>query len=133
MENSAVLPAHWAESRTDHPKEPSFPPQGASDKSRRMASGSARRTTRGMMRAWAGLACNVPGSIVVGLLECTGGDRNAGRLGRTFQAGGTEEAEVMRPLRKEQLGKVRTKIVATVGPASSDPAILRPMVEAGVD
>jgi pyruvate kinase len=39
----------------------------------------------------------------------------------------------MRPLRKEQLGKVRTKIVATVGPASSDAAILRQMVEAGVD
>lgn len=35
--------------------------------------------------------------------------------------------------RREQLGKVRTKIVATVGPASSDPAILRRMVEAGVD
>jgi pyruvate kinase len=39
----------------------------------------------------------------------------------------------MRPFRKEQLGKVRTKIVATLGPASSDPAILRQMVEAGVD
>jgi pyruvate kinase len=39
----------------------------------------------------------------------------------------------MRPFRKEQLGKVRTKIVATVGPASSDPAILQQMVEAGVD
>jgi pyruvate kinase len=39
----------------------------------------------------------------------------------------------MRPFRKEQLGKVRTKIVATVGPASSDPAVLRCMVEAGVD
>ena len=39
----------------------------------------------------------------------------------------------MKSFRKEQLGKVRTKIVATVGPASSDPAILRQMVEAGVD
>ena len=33
----------------------------------------------------------------------------------------------------EPLGKVRTKIVATVGPASRDPAVLREMVEAGVD
>ena len=33
----------------------------------------------------------------------------------------------------EPLGKVRTKIVATVGPASRDPATLRAMVEAGVD
>jgi pyruvate kinase len=33
----------------------------------------------------------------------------------------------------EPLGKVRTKIVATVGPASREPAILRAMVEAGVD
>ena len=39
----------------------------------------------------------------------------------------------MRPFRKEQLGKVRTKIVATVGPASSDPVSLKRMVEAGVD
>jgi pyruvate kinase len=39
----------------------------------------------------------------------------------------------MKPFRKGQLGKVRTKIVATVGPASSDPAILGQMVEAGVD
>jgi pyruvate kinase len=39
----------------------------------------------------------------------------------------------MRALRREQLGKVRTKIVATVGPASSDPAVLSEMVEAGVD
>ncbi len=39
----------------------------------------------------------------------------------------------MKSFRKEQLGKVRTKIVATVGPASSDPAVLRQMVEAGVD
>lgn len=39
----------------------------------------------------------------------------------------------MRSFRREQLGKVRTKIVATVGPASSDPAVLREMVEAGVD
>src|SRR5262249_44721137 len=33
----------------------------------------------------------------------------------------------------EPLGKVRTKIVATVGPASRDPAVLRQMVESGVD
>ena len=33
----------------------------------------------------------------------------------------------------EPLGKVRTKIVATVGPASRDPAVLREMIEAGVD
>src|SRR5690349_17703413 len=33
----------------------------------------------------------------------------------------------------EPLGKVRTKIVATVGPASREPTILRAMVEAGVD
>jgi len=33
----------------------------------------------------------------------------------------------------EPLGKVRTKIVATVGPASRDPAMLRRLVEAGVD
>ncbi len=33
----------------------------------------------------------------------------------------------------EPLGKVRTKIVATVGPASRDPAVLRKLVEAGVD
>ncbi len=39
----------------------------------------------------------------------------------------------MKSFRKEQLGKVRTKIVATLGPASSDPAILGQMVEAGVD
>ncbi len=39
----------------------------------------------------------------------------------------------MKPFHKEQLGKVRTKIVATVGPASSDPAVLKQMVEAGVD
>jgi pyruvate kinase len=34
---------------------------------------------------------------------------------------------------RERLGRVRTKIVATVGPASRDPAVLREMVEAGVD
>jgi pyruvate kinase len=34
---------------------------------------------------------------------------------------------------REPLGKVRTKIVATVGPASSDPTILRALVQAGVD
>ena len=39
----------------------------------------------------------------------------------------------MKPFHKEGLGKVRTKIVATVGPASSDPAVLKQMVEAGVD
>ena len=39
----------------------------------------------------------------------------------------------MRSFHKEQLGKVRTKIVATVGPASSDPLVMRQMVEAGVD
>src|SRR4051794_3245166 len=33
----------------------------------------------------------------------------------------------------EPLGRVRTKIVATVGPASREPALLRQMVEAGVD
>jgi pyruvate kinase len=33
----------------------------------------------------------------------------------------------------EPLGKVRTKIVATVGPASRDPGILRELAEAGVD
>jgi pyruvate kinase len=34
---------------------------------------------------------------------------------------------------REPLGKVHTKIVATVGPASRDPATLRALVEAGVD
>jgi len=34
---------------------------------------------------------------------------------------------------KEQFGKVRTKIVATIGPASSDPAVVTALVEAGVD
>ncbi|APW62149.1 pyruvate kinase [Paludisphaera borealis] len=33
----------------------------------------------------------------------------------------------------EPMGKVRTKIVATVGPASRDPAMLRRLAEAGVD
>ena len=33
----------------------------------------------------------------------------------------------------EPLGKVRTKIVATVGPASRSPAVLREMIEAGVN
>jgi pyruvate kinase len=33
----------------------------------------------------------------------------------------------------EPLGKVRTKIVATVGPASREPSVLRQLVEAGVD
>ena len=39
----------------------------------------------------------------------------------------------MKSFHKEQLGKVRTKIVATVGPASTDPLVMRQMVEAGVD
>ncbi len=39
----------------------------------------------------------------------------------------------MKPTNKEQFGKVRTKIVATIGPASSDPAIVRAMVMAGAD
>ena len=34
---------------------------------------------------------------------------------------------------KEPLGRVRTKIVATLGPASRDPQTLRALVEAGVD
>jgi pyruvate kinase len=34
---------------------------------------------------------------------------------------------------KEQFGIVRTKIVATIGPASSDPLVVKEMVEAGVD
>ncbi|MBV8311540.1 MAG: hypothetical protein JO344_14255, partial [Planctomycetaceae bacterium] len=33
----------------------------------------------------------------------------------------------------EPLGRVRTKIVATLGPASRDPAMLRKLVEAGAD
>jgi len=36
-------------------------------------------------------------------------------------------------LRREPLGKVRTKIVATVGPASRAPEALRALIEAGVD
>jgi pyruvate kinase len=39
----------------------------------------------------------------------------------------------VKSMHKEKLGTVRTKIVATVGPASSDPAIMQQMVEAGVD
>ena len=42
-------------------------------------------------------------------------------------------APTIESLHKEHLGKVRTKIVATVGPASSAPATMRAMVEAGVD
>jgi len=42
-------------------------------------------------------------------------------------------ALTMTSFHKEQLGKVRTKIVATVGPASLEPSMLRAMVEAGVD
>lgn len=34
---------------------------------------------------------------------------------------------------REPLGKVRTKIVATVGPASRSPAMVRALIEAGVD
>jgi pyruvate kinase len=39
----------------------------------------------------------------------------------------------MRTFHKEELGKVHTKIVATVGPACADPVVMRQMVEAGVD
>jgi pyruvate kinase len=39
----------------------------------------------------------------------------------------------MKSFHKEQLGTVRTKIVATIGPASTDPQIMRQMVDAGVD
>ena len=39
----------------------------------------------------------------------------------------------MKSFHKEQLGTVRTKIVATIGPASIDPLVMRQMVEAGVD
>jgi pyruvate kinase len=39
----------------------------------------------------------------------------------------------MKYTHKEQFGKVRTKIVATIGPASSDPAVVTALVEAGVD
>jgi pyruvate kinase len=39
----------------------------------------------------------------------------------------------MRSIDREPLGKVRTKIVATIGPASREPLILRQMVQAGVD
>jgi pyruvate kinase len=42
-------------------------------------------------------------------------------------------AEAIAALHKERLGQVRTKIVATVGPASNEQATLRAMVEAGVD
>ncbi len=45
----------------------------------------------------------------------------------------TVTAPAIASLQKEQFGKVRTKIVATVGPASSEPSTLRAMVEAGVD
>ncbi len=34
---------------------------------------------------------------------------------------------------REQFGKVRTKIVATIGPASKDPQVMKQMVEAGTD
>ena len=39
----------------------------------------------------------------------------------------------MKSVHTEQLGKVRTKIVATIGPASTEPRVMRQMVEAGVD
>ena len=39
----------------------------------------------------------------------------------------------MKTFHKEQVGQVRTKIVATVGPASTDPVVMMQMVEAGVD
>ncbi len=39
----------------------------------------------------------------------------------------------MSGLHKEQTGKVRTKIVATVGPASSAPHVIKRMIDAGVD
>jgi pyruvate kinase len=39
----------------------------------------------------------------------------------------------MKPFHQEQLGKVRTKIVATIGPASSSPAVMKQMLDAGVD
>lgn len=39
----------------------------------------------------------------------------------------------MESRRVELVGRVRTKIVATVGPASSDRAVIRELVEAGVD
>src|SRR3954471_5756534 len=41
--------------------------------------------------------------------------------------------ESMTNTKFEPLGKVRTKIVATVGPASRDPLVIRKLVEAGVD
>src|SRR5262245_4583662 len=73
------------------------------------------------------------GSRRSGRLECAGGTGSANRSGRSGQTGRTKEDDSMTRFRKEQLGKVRTKIVATVGPVSSDPAILGQMVEAGVD
>jgi pyruvate kinase len=39
----------------------------------------------------------------------------------------------MKFIYQEKLANVRTKIVATVGPASSDPLIIKEMIEAGVD
>jgi pyruvate kinase len=39
----------------------------------------------------------------------------------------------VKSMHKEKLGAVRTKIVATVGPASSNPAVMKQMVDAGVD
>jgi len=39
----------------------------------------------------------------------------------------------MKAAHKEPCGKVRTKIVATIGPASYDPLVMRQMVDAGAD
>src|SRR4051794_20782769 len=41
--------------------------------------------------------------------------------------------ESMPTTKFEPLGRVRTKIVATLGPASREPAVIRKLVEAGVD
>ena len=54
--------------------------------------------------------------------------RDLGLAGNWLFAMGPMTTSILEPL-----GKVRTKIVATLGPASRDPAIIRQMVEAGVD
>lgn len=51
-------------------------------------------------------------------------------VGRRLQ---TEKDSKLTKPHREPVGKVRTKIVATVGPASREPAMLRKLVEAGVD